>query len=85
MSERRSILTLNSGSSSVRFALIDKAAELGETVRGEIENLAAAPHVHAHDARGTVIADERWPEVRPRPSRRCRGTPNLRGSPSRRR
>jgi acetate kinase len=62
MSERGSILTLNAGSSSVKFALFDTAAKLAETIRGEIENLAAAPHFHAHDARGTLIAEKRWPE-----------------------
>ncbi len=61
MSERGSILTLNAGSSSVKFALFDKAAKLRETARGEIENLASAPHFHAHDARGSVIAEKRWP------------------------
>jgi acetate kinase len=62
MSERGSILTLNAGSSSVKFALFDKADRLKETVRGEIENLALAPHFHAHDARGTAIAEKRWPD-----------------------
>ena len=61
MSERGSILTLNAGSSSVKFALFDRSARLRETVRGEIENLAVAPHFHARDARGAVIAETRWP------------------------
>jgi acetate kinase len=61
VSERGSILTLNAGSSSVKFALFDRSARLRETVRGEIENLAAAPHFHARDARGAVIAETRWP------------------------
>ena len=61
MSERGSILTLNAGSSSVKFALFDRAAKLRETVRGEIENLATAPHFHAHDGAGKVIAEKRWP------------------------
>ena len=38
-----SILTINAGSSSLKFALFDSAAALTETVRGEIENLGAAP------------------------------------------
>ena len=61
MSERGSILTLNAGSSSIKFALFDRAAKLRETVRGEIENLAAAPHFHAHDGSGKVIAEKKWP------------------------
>ena len=61
MSGHGSILMLNAGSSSVKFAIFDRASKLRETVRGEIENLAAAPHFHAHDADGAVIADKRWP------------------------
>jgi acetate kinase len=61
-----SILTLNAGSSSVKFALFDTAAGLGAaalpaTVRGEIEDLDAAPHLLARDADGVVLAENRWP------------------------
>ena len=61
MSGRGSILTLNAGSSSVKFALFNPAAALRETARGEIENLGAAPHFHARDAGGAVIGEKRWP------------------------
>jgi acetate kinase len=56
-----SILTLNAGSSSVKFALFDMGDDLRETVRGEIENLSGAPHFHAQDSRGEVLAEKRWP------------------------
>jgi acetate kinase len=56
-----SILTLNAGSSSIKFAVFDRRAALRETVRGEIENLAGAPHFHAHDDRGAMLAEKRWP------------------------
>ncbi len=56
-----SILTVNAGSSSIKFALFDARGELRETVRGEIEALAGAPHLHAHDMRGAVLAEKRWP------------------------
>jgi acetate kinase len=56
-----SILTLNAGSSSLKFALFDIAAGLKVTVRGEIENLDAAPHLLARDAAGAVLAERRWP------------------------
>ncbi len=64
MSMKRSILTLNAGSSSVKFALFDpaaklQAASLKATVRGEIEDLDAAPHLLARDAAGTVLAEKR--------------------------
>jgi acetate kinase len=56
-----SILTINGGSSSLKFALFDNRAELTATVRGEIEDLDAAPHLLARDASGAVPAERRWP------------------------
>jgi acetate kinase len=56
-----SILTINAGSSSLKFALFDNNAALTETVRGEIENLGATPHFRARDGAGKVLADQRWP------------------------
>ncbi len=56
-----SILTLNAGSSSLKFALFDPADGLKSTVRGEIEDLDAAPHFIARDALGAVLAERRWP------------------------
>jgi acetate kinase len=55
-----SILTLNAGSSSLKFALYD-GDSLAATARGEIENLGEAPHLLARDASGTVLAEQRWP------------------------
>jgi acetate kinase len=59
-----SILTLNAGSSSLKFALFDvDAATRGEmlaTARGQIEGLDEAPHLLAHDAAGAVLAEQRW-------------------------
>ena len=54
------ILTLNAGSSSLKFALFD-AGSLTATVRGEIENLGDAPHLRARDAAGAVLAEQHWP------------------------
>ena len=56
-----SILTINGGSSSLKFALFDNTAELTATVRGEIEDLDAEPHLFARDASGAVLAERRWP------------------------
>ncbi|HVC59703.1 MAG TPA: acetate/propionate family kinase [Acetobacteraceae bacterium] len=56
-----SILTLNAGSSSVKFALFDTAAGLNATVRGEIEDLDAAPHLLARAGDGAVLAEKHWP------------------------
>ncbi|XUM19581.1 acetate/propionate family kinase [Bradyrhizobium oligotrophicum S58] len=53
------ILTLNSGSSSIKFALFEEDAALVEAVRGQIEGLGgAAPHLEAK-LRGGALADER--------------------------
>lgn len=60
-----SILTLNAGSSSLKFALFDTAAGLAMGVRGQIEDLEGEPHLFAHDADGAVLADQRWPAGSP--------------------
>ncbi|MGJ5023297.1 acetate/propionate family kinase [Bradyrhizobium oligotrophicum] len=53
------ILTLNSGSSSIKFALFEEDAVLVETVHGQIEGLGrSAPHLEAK-LRGAPLADER--------------------------
>lgn len=62
-----SILTINAGSSSLKFALFDNDAALAETIRGEIENLDAAPHFRARDSTGTVLAEQRWPAAGAQP------------------
>ncbi len=56
-----SVLSVNAGSSSIKFALFDLAADLRETVRGEIENLEAKPHFTARDAHGKVLAEQHLP------------------------
>jgi acetate kinase len=58
-----SVLSLNAGSSSIKFALFKLATDiqgggLQETVRGEIENLASEPHFTARDANGAVLAEQ---------------------------
>jgi acetate kinase len=55
-----SILTINGGSSSLKFALFDDTAELTATMRGEIEDLDAAPHLLARDASGAVLTEQHW-------------------------
>ena len=55
------ILTLNAGSSSLKFALYD-GRSLQAAARGEIENLGHAPHLLARGAAGAVLAEQRWPD-----------------------
>ena len=56
-----SILTLNAGSSSLKFALFNSDTALSETMRGEIENLAAAPHFIVRDPAGSILTEKSWP------------------------
>src|ERR1700678_1619668 len=56
-----SILTINAGSSSLKFALFDAGLMLTETARGEIENLDSAPHFVARDGAGATVAEQHWP------------------------
>jgi len=58
------ILTINAGSSSLKFALFDGDA-LTETTRGEIENLDTAPKFTVRDAAGKTIAEADWPADTP--------------------
>ena len=58
-----SILCLNAGSSSLKFALFDANAnaESKAAVRGAIEDLNAAPRMTAHDASGHLLFEKRSP------------------------
>jgi len=56
-----SILTLNAGSSSLKFALFETKDALVETVRGEIETLGDSPHFHAFDVDGKLLKEQSWP------------------------
>ncbi len=56
------ILTLNAGSSSIKFALfeIGDGDQLNSTVNGQIEGIETAPHFCAADASGKILAERRW-------------------------
>jgi acetate kinase len=56
-----SLLTINAGSSSLKFALFDDDLGRTETTRGDIDNLDAAPIFHARDAAGATIAEQKFP------------------------
>ena len=56
------ILTLNAGSSSLKFALFEIAGSgVLLAVKGEAEKLDSTPHFMAEDADGESLADESWP------------------------
>lgn len=52
-----SILSLNAGSSSIKFALFHAASPF----RGEIEDPGSEPHMVARDSTGKVLIDKRLP------------------------
>jgi len=56
-----SVLTLNSGSSSLKFALFDAA--LAPILRGEIEDIEAFPSLTARDGQGIALPERRWPQA----------------------
>jgi acetate kinase len=56
-----SILSLNAGSSSIKFALFNAGPAMKATVRGEIEDLDSTPHFVARETAGTLLADRRLP------------------------
>lgn len=60
----RAVLTINAGSSSIKFALFDgtSADQISAISRGQIEGIGTAPHFRARDAADTVLAEQRWPQ-----------------------
>jgi acetate kinase len=57
-----SILALNAGSSSLKFALFAGKSKLHTLLRGEISDLGGSPHMEARDHAGRQVADQRWPD-----------------------
>jgi acetate kinase len=57
------ILTLNAGSSSLKFAAYLRGADgLALHSKGQVEGIGTAPHLIARDAGGKVLAEQRWSE-----------------------
>lgn len=56
------ILTLNAGSSSIKFALFEVGRDeaLAVTARGEVESVNDKPHFLARGADGGTLAERRW-------------------------
>ena len=59
-----SVLTLNAGSSSFKFALFDADAR-APILRGEIENIDEMAHLTAQDRGGMPLPERRWPTKTP--------------------
>ena len=57
------IVTVNAGSSSIKFSLFVESDEnLSLRLSGQIEGLYTAPHFLARDAGGAVVGEEKWGE-----------------------
>lgn len=57
------VLTLNAGSSSLKFALFELGRdEVHLAARGQVEGIGAAPRLIAKDAKGGLLAEHRWPD-----------------------
>ena len=58
------VLTLNAGSSSVKFALYQAGGSVPELkAKGQVEGIGAAPHFIAKDASGFLLAESYWEHV----------------------
>lgn len=59
------ILTLNAGSSSIKFALFEVGndSSLVSVARGGVESVGTAPHFSARDRHGTTLAEQRWDDA----------------------
>jgi acetate kinase len=60
------ILTLNAGSSSIKFSLFEVTGpdKLTLVSRGEVEAIGSAPRFFAQDPAGAVLARRSWPDPR---------------------
>jgi acetate kinase len=57
------ILTLNAGSSSLKFALFEvRGAALALTAKGQVEGIGVAPHMIARDSAGVILTERHWPD-----------------------
>lgn len=56
------VLTINAGSSSLKFAAFARDETGVAIMRGQVSELGAAPHLHARKQDGAVLADRRWPD-----------------------
>ncbi len=60
------VLTLNAGSSSIKFSLFEvggPASGVSKLVsRGEVEGIGSEPHFVVRDLAGAILAEQRWPD-----------------------
>jgi len=58
----RAVLSLNAGSSSIKFGLFELDGDGGAfaTAAGKIEGIGTSPHLEARDASGVLLSEQRW-------------------------
>lgn len=57
----RAVISLNAGSSSIKFALFSLEADgLVHAYAGKLEGIGTAPHLAVRDADGATLIDRRW-------------------------
>lgn len=60
------VLTLNAGSSSIKFSLFEVDGKASPSLRmvsrGEIEGIGSAPHFVVRNLAGAILAERRWPD-----------------------
>jgi len=64
MDSKKVLLTVNAGSSSIKFALFAMEPGVDPSLinRGGIDGIGTAPHFLARDKDGAVLAERRWPD-----------------------
>jgi acetate kinase len=55
------IVVINSGSSSVKFALYDTDADVRMRFSGQVEGIGVAPSLRVRNANGEIITERTWP------------------------
>jgi acetate kinase len=60
------VLTINAGSSSLKFSVyrIAERDRLLLSANGQVEGIGTSPHLIAEDAEGQTLVDRRWPDDR---------------------
>jgi len=60
----RALLSLNAGSSSIKFGLyvLDADGTPGHVAGGQIEGIGTAPRLHARDDEGGTAVEKSWPD-----------------------
>ncbi|MGN6377127.1 MAG: acetate/propionate family kinase [Sphingomonas sp.] len=56
------LLSVNAGSSSIKFALFTAGEAVAPLARGMLEGIGTEPHLIVHDAAGALLTERRWPD-----------------------